>query len=373
MTLRIAHVLSSFGLGGQERMVVDLARLQRAAGHHVQAVSLAPGPHGPIGAELARLGVDVDGVPRKPRGIDMTEPLRLARVLRGADIVHTHNPVAMVYGAVAGRLVGARVVHTKHGLNPATRRARLLRRLVARQVDAFVAVSTPVADQARRDRDCAAHKLLVVKNGVDAVRFAPDPAARREVRRELGIAEEARLVGTVGRLSPEKDQVTLLRAMTPLATGDVHLLLLGDGPEREALAAAVPGVCRSNVHMPGVRTDVPRVMAALDIFALSSRFEGLPLVLLEAMATGLPVVTTSVGGIPEVIREGRTGFMVPAGDASAMGARIEALLGDPDARRAMGQRGRELVLVEHTIAATAARYEEIYAGRPRSSPTVTSA
>ena len=340
--LAICHVLSSFGLGGQERIALELARAQKARGHHVLAVSIAPAPEGPIAVEFSAAGVAAITVAKRG-GVDATLPIRLARVLLAhrVDVVHTHNPQALVYGAPAGRLVRAAVVHTKHGANPASRRRKALVRAAASLVDAFVAVSETTAEVARSGKEVALDRLSVIANGIDTTRYGRDERARAEVRVELGIDASARVVGTVGRVAPEKDHALLVRALAPHLAPHTRLVVAGDGPLFAALRADVDALGERArwVHLVGVRSDVPRLLAALDVFALSSTTEGLPVVLLEAMASGLPVVATAVGGIPTVVTEGETGFLTGPGDAGALGSAIAGLLSDAEKAAAIGARG----------------------------------
>lgn len=360
--LSIAHVLSSFGLGGQERIALELARAQRARGHHVIAVSLAPPPEGPIAAELSAAGVPALTVP-KGRGVDPTLPLRLARELyrHRVDVVHTHNPQPLVFAALAARLVGAGLVHTKHGRNPVPTRRRVLLRAAATQADAFVAVSPVTADVARERHEVALDRLFVIDNGIDTSRYETSPAVRADVRRELGIDAAARVVGTVGRVAAEKDHALLVRACAPWLAADRVLVIAGDGPLMPELRAAVAalGTRSAHVRLLGLRTDIPRVLSALDVFALSSRTEGLPVVLLEAMATGLPTASTAVGGIPSVLSDA-TGLLVPSGDADALGAAITALLGDADRARSMGDRARIECRARYGLDAMVDAYLALY-------------
>ncbi len=361
-TLTIAHVLSSFGMGGQERVALDLATWQRKRGHRVLAVSIAQAPEGPL-AELFR-GADVraETVP-KYAGVDASLPVRLATLLGGehVDIVHTHNPHAMIYGAPAASLARAKSVHTKHGMNPDVARRLWLRRTAAALVDAYVAVTPALAKVAAERAECDPTRIHVVPNGIDITRFAPDPATRARVRAELGIPGDSWLVGTVGRLAPEKDQALLIRAMAPLLDERRQLVIVGDGPERAALEAARSATWRAEFcHLIGARGDVAPYLAAMDAFVLSSRTEGLPLGLLEAMATGLPVVSTSVGGIPDLIQSGENGVLVPPGDEKALLRELVALAGHPTAGLKLGRAGRETVLAGYSLSSMAERYEELY-------------
>src|SRR5688572_28979224 len=307
----IAHVLSSFGMGGQERVALDLASGQRQACHFVVAVSLSPFPEGPLASLFRKAGVRAETV-SKGDGVDATLPVRLASLLRDerVDVVHTHNPHALIYGAPAASLARAVTVHTKHGINPDRPRRRWLRRVASTLVDACVAVTPALAALARRDRECAPALLHVIPNGIDMARFAPQAEARRRIRASLGIPEKAWVVGTVGRLAPEKDQALLVEAMAPLLDARRHLVIVGDGPERESLQKRVNATMRPGfVHMLGACSNVDEMLSAFDVFALTSKSEGLPLALLEAMATELPVVSSAVGGIPDIIDHGITGFL----------------------------------------------------------------
>jgi glycosyltransferase involved in cell wall biosynthesis len=325
-------------------------------------ISLAPPPDGPIGAELRDAGATVLTVPKRG-GTDPTLVPRVAWQLRrlGADVVHTHNPLPLIYGIPAARLAGAVGIHTKHGLNPGSRGQRLFRRAAARLLDAFVAVSDVTAAQARAAKDCAPDKLVVITNGIRLERFHPDAEARAATRAELGIAPTAWVVGTVGRVDEVKNQPMLIAAMAPLLDR-AELVIVGDGPAREDLDAAVaalPAAVRSRVHVLGRRMDVDRILPAFDVFALSSKTEGLPLVIPEAMATGLPIVSTAVGGIPTVVEDGVTGLLCPV-DEAALRDRLATLVADHPRARAMGARAREVALTRYSAERMLDDYLALY-------------
>ncbi len=359
--LRIAHLLSSFLVGGQERVAHDLAARQRRDGHEVTVLALAA-PDGPMAEELARAGVATRALVKRG-GFDPTLPARLALffVRSHIDVVHTHNPQPLIYGAPASRLVGARAIHTKHGANLYGGRQLALIRLAARLVDAYVAVSEVTARVARERREVAEARLRVIENGIDLDRFHPDGAARASARAELRIPPDAWLVGTVGRLSPEKDQALLLRAAAPLLDEKARLVVVGDGAESGALEGLRRTLPAGRfIHLVGARRDVPRLLAALDAFALPSRSEGLPLVIPEAMATGLPVVATAVGGVPSVIDQGATGFLVPPGDEPALRERLAVLRADRALGRVLGARGRTVALERYSAERMARDYLALY-------------
>jgi glycosyltransferase involved in cell wall biosynthesis len=359
----IAHVLSSFEMGGQERVALDLVSGQVRAGHRVSVVSLADAPDGPLAAEFSAAGAAVDRVPRRRAGLDLALIVRLARWLREheVDLVHTHNRMALIYGAPAGRMARAAVVHTKHGKNPKNGTRLAAGNLAGRLVHAFVAVSPETADVARKRREVSPRRLSVINNGIELDRFEPDPAARARVRAELGIAADAWVVGTVGRVAVEKNQALFIRALAPLLGPGAHLVVAGDGPLMPALRELVATLgVGPYVHLLGVRRDVPAVLCALDVFVLSSTTEGLPLVVPEAMATGLPVIATAVGGLPTVIDEGTTGYLVPSEDEGKLRERAAALHADRAVGAAMGRRARSAAIARFSAARMQKDYLELY-------------
>lgn len=360
--MRIAHVLSSFGIGGQERMAAELSRAQHAAGHSVVAISLSGDADGPVREMFRAAGVHTITEKKGP-GLDLSLPVRLAfRLgLERVDVVHTHNPHALLYGAPASKLARAAAVHTKHGINPDRPRRLWLRRAAGALVDAYVVVTPALAAVARENRECNPARLSVVPNGIDVSLFAPSTAARSAARARLEIPPDARVVGTVGRLAPEKDQALLVRAMLPLLGPLRHLVIVGDGPEREALDALVHSSGKAAyVHMTGARDDIPLLLPAFDVFALPSRTEGLPLVLLEAMSTELVVVASAVGGIPDLIEHGATGFLVPPGECEALASQLVSLLDDPPRADQIGRAARQRVVAKHSLERMAAGYEALY-------------
>jgi glycosyltransferase involved in cell wall biosynthesis len=360
----IVHVLSSYGVGGQERVALDLAAGQIARGHRVSVVSLAPPPDGPLAAEFAAAGVETVTI-EKRGGLDPTLVPRLARAFRArrAGVVHTHNPLPLIYGAPAARLAGARAIHTKHGKNPGSRGHMMLRRAAARCVHWFVAVSDTTAAQAREQRDAPARRIIVIPNGIRLERFRRDPETRSQVRRELGIPEDAWVVATVGRIDANKNQPLLVRAAAPLLGPKARLVLVGDGPARGELEAAVAatGAAAPFIHVLGRRMDVDRLFSGFDVFALSSISEGLPLVVPEAMASELPIIATAVGGLPDIIEEGVTGLLCPV-EESALRSRLESLKNDPSMSKNIGSSARLRSLEKFSAERMIADYLSRYVG-----------
>jgi len=284
------------------------------------------------------------------------EPMRLAmfrllRVLRRLepDLVHSRN-----WGAIeavpAARLAGVRaIVHSEHGRELAdpeglNARRNRFRRLLAPLIDRIVTVSDDLKAWLEETVKLPGAKLLVIPNGVDTERFSP--ARRLEGRQALQVSDETTVVGTVGRLNGIKDYPTLLTAFADVARRAEHvrLVFVGDGPQRAALEAAAAALgMKERVSFLGERTDVPALIAGLDVFVLPSIAEGMSNTLLEAMAAGRPVVATSVGGNPELVEDGVTGTLVPA--------RL---------RTAHGEAARARAVMEFGLASMASRYRNLY-------------
>jgi glycosyltransferase involved in cell wall biosynthesis len=362
--LSIAHVLSSFNLGGQERVALELARLQRAAGHRVLALSLSSATEGPLAELFHDADVKTASVAKRGPSFDPTLAVRLAQALAqaGVEVVHTHNPHALVYGSPGAALAGAACVHTKHGVNPDSARRMWLRRAASKMVDAYVAVTPTLARVALAEHECEPSQLQVIPNGIDTARFRPDLEARRHVRAQLGIADNAWVVGTVGRLAPEKNQGMLIDAMGPMLDPRRHLVIVGDGPEREALVARAKATLRPElVHLTGARADVEQLMSAFDVFVLTSESEGLPLVLLEAMAAGLPVLSTAVGGVPDLVEDQLTGFLVEPSKPTALMTKLIWLSTRPQKALDAASTARSRVLERHSTERMSSDYEALYA------------
>ncbi len=355
--LRIVHLLASFEIGGAELVALRLAEQQHLDGHHPFMVAFAPGPL----LERARERRVPCFVMHRRERFDATLPLRLATLLRDerAHVVHSHNPAGLVYAAPAAKVARIASVHTKHGEARDLPRRMMLLRGAARLVGAFVCVSSDTRAYAERTGEAPKERLHVIDNGVDTERFRPNPNARRAIREALAVPESVSLLGTVGRLNAVKNQALLLRAAAPLLGEACRLVLVGDGPERANLEATAARLgITDRVVFAGARADVAEVLAALDVMALSSDTEGLPLVLLEAMACGLPVVSTDVGGIRAAL--GEAGRLCDRGDEEALRGALRALRDDPTERTRLGLLGRERVVRHHSLRAMHEAYLALY-------------
>lgn len=360
----VTHVCLSLDVGGLERLILGLTQAGIAAGQRVRVVCLdRPGALAP---EVEATGARVVCLGKKP-GLRPGAAVQLARVFAGdaPDVVHTHQIGALLYAGPAAAVAGVRaVVHTEHGNHLACggRRARLLWSTAARWADRFACVSTDIATSAATRGGVPRRKLLVVPNGVDA---EPDVTAGEvaALRREFGWPEGTPVVGTVGRLAEVKRQDVLIRAFVELRRHHpaARLLVVGDGPDRPALEALAREIGLSDaVAFAGQRSRPEPLFRLFSVFALTSRSEGMPVALLEAWAAGVPAVCTAVGGLPELIADGRTGFLVPPDDPSAVAAALDRVLTDPAVAAELGTAGRREVRERYSRAATAGRYADLY-------------
>jgi glycosyltransferase involved in cell wall biosynthesis len=289
---------------------------------------------------------------------------RLTRLLREREIDAVITVGAgdkMFWGRLAARHVGVPVILSAIHSTGWPDGIGRLNRMLTPITDSFIAVAASHGQFLAKNLGVDSSRVAVIPNGVDTQRFAPfaDAAA---VRRELGIGPTAPVVGLVAALRPEKNHELFLEmaARVVAALPDAQFLLIGDGPCRAALEhrAAELGVAE-HVQFLGSRHDVPRLLAALDVFALTSHIEANPVSILEAMSVGKPVVATNVGSIHEAVAEGRTGFLVTPGDAYQMADRILRLLHDPLRAQAMGAAAREAVVSQWSIEAMVGGYERL--------------
>jgi glycosyltransferase involved in cell wall biosynthesis/peptidoglycan/xylan/chitin deacetylase (PgdA/CDA1 family) len=357
--MRIAHVVLSLACGGLERMVVDLARYHRD--HGLETTIICLDGRGDLADEAERAGVPVRVVKREP-GLDPGLVRRLAAVLRdGAySCVHTHSLDPMFYAGAAAWRAGVRIrVHSQHNTMLATYSLsdRLKFRLAHRFFTHVVGVSAETTRLIARFGVPAGRRLTVL-NGIDCDRF---DAATRTPYREDPVGGGS--IGAVARLSPEKGLDRLVEAFARVrnARPAAQLTLVGDGPERarlESLAARLG--LGGSVIFTGRQENVRPWLAGFDVFALPSLTEGIPLALLEAMAVGVPVVASDVGGIPEVVNSPACGRLVPPGDRGALEEALTELLGNPGARDALGRAGAARVRQAFSLRSMAAGYRAIY-------------
>lgn len=350
--MRILHVITSINRGGAENQLMSLVRLQRAAGHSLRVAYLRE--EGEWRGEMEALGVSVSDLRMRTFGVPQAA-WRLRREIADfkPDLVNAHLQPAELCARLA--LLGTPaaelpLVITKHNLKVFARLpgAAFVARWTAQRASAVIAVSESV--KALSDRtgcSAAAGRAVTIHNAVDLAPYDGRFHERsREIRRQWGVGEQEVVIGTVGRLLPVKAIHVLLRAFGARlkeAARSARVVVVGRGPLRgdlERLARSL-GI-GDKVVFAGFREDIPAVMGAFDIFALTSDSEGFPISLLEAMAAGRPVVATRVGGVPELVIDGTTGKLAPPGDPGAV-AEALAFFEDASNRQAFGAAGRRRV------------------------------
>jgi glycosyltransferase involved in cell wall biosynthesis len=364
--VRVAFVVHVMQVAGAEVLVAETIR---HLGGRIEPIILCLDAVGALGERLLAQGVPVVCLGRRA-GRDWKLAWRMARELgaRRTEVVHAHQYTPFFYTALARTLMWRppRVIVTEHGrhypdvVSPLRRAANRL--VLDHLADAVNACSAFSGRALERVDGFSGRRIEVIENGIEVERYgnAPDRAA---LRKSLGLDPDRRYVITVARFHPYKDHATLLKGFAPAAAArpDVDMLLAGDGPlrgdlERQARALGVAG----RVHFLGVRLDVPALLQASDVFAMTSITEAASLTVLEAMASRLPVLVTAVGGNPEMVRHGIDGLLVPRGDAGGITAGLLRLLDDPAAARAMGAAGRARVEERYRLAGTIENYWRLY-------------
>ena len=363
--MRVLLLSTSMGMGGADKQLLSAAQEMRSRGHEVLIVSLTA--LGPMGLEARSLGIRTESL-EMPRGFpDPRGLLRLVRLVRAwrPDVVHSHMVHANLMARVLRFLVRVpALVSTIHSLHEGGRVRMAVYRVTNGLVDQMTIISEAAADRFVADGIVPRKLLRVIPNGVDTNRFSNLPATTRQSsRRSMELGEEFVWLA-VGRFETPKDYPNMLHAFARVRLGSTGavLLLVGGGSlqaETEALAQSL-GLAGS-VRFLGIRHDVAELMSAADGYVMSSAWEGMPVVLLEAAAAGLPIVATAVGGTHEVVCNQESGFLVPPGDPEALGQSMLRLmeLSEPQ-RRAMGQRGREHVRINYGLARMVERWEDLY-------------
>lgn len=362
--MKIAHVDSETTWRGGQAQVLGLLRGLAQRGHELVLFC----PEGPLAGKARSAGVRV--LPFAARSdFDLGAARRLAGDLRAErpDLVHLHSGRAHAVGAPAARWAGRLPVVVSRRVDFAVGRHPLSALKYRFGVDRFLCISEGV----RRVLAAAGvpeRRLRLVPSGIDVGRWRelPDPAP---LARELGLPAGAPVAGNIAALAPHKDQSTLLRAAAVLAARrpEVRWVVFGEGPLRAELEAerrrlGLAGV----VALPGFTERIGEALALLDVFVLSSYLEGLGTSVLDAQAAGVPVVATAVGGVPEIVADGATGWLVPARDPAAMAAAVEQALTQPEeaARRAAAARaGVARHSLDNTVTLTEAAYREVLAER----------
>jgi glycosyltransferase involved in cell wall biosynthesis len=365
--MHIVHLMASPFYGGPERQMLGLARHLPKEDRTTFLSFPERGLCKPFLDEVQRYGFEGralrHNIPNLRASIrEIADELRRLK----ADIVCCSGYKPDVLGWRAARRVGLPVVAVAHGWTAATARVRFyewLDRTVMRRMDAVVGVSAAQAEKVRQ-AGVPDDKIVVVHNAVGGEAFAaPDPAYRDKLL-ALFPTPPRWVVGSAGRLSPEKNFALLIDAAAAVVKDnpDIGFVVFGEGPLRPALVEQIVRLgLRERFVLAGFRNDLSSWLPHLDLAVMSSTTEGLPVFLLEAFAAAVPMVATAVGGIPEVLQDGRSGYLIPSGDGAALARRISELLGAEAARQRMGRAAKERVQTAFSFEEMARKYRELFA------------
>jgi glycosyltransferase involved in cell wall biosynthesis len=360
----VLYLIVDLTVGGAEDHLLSLARnLDKA---RFLPVVCCIGRKGPIGAEIEATGVRVEELGKLRKGGFDREIVPLLRALirrERIDLVHAHMYHANLYGRLAAFREGVPAVISVHNtyVRPKIHR-RVVNKWLARRTPFILAGSEAIRDDIVKYDGVPPGKIHVIPYGVDAEKFHC-ALSREEAREKLGLPGDRFLVGTVGRLEEQKGQKYLIDAAGRLRREgrEATLLIVGDGREGDRLRerARREGVGDAVLFL-GTRRDLPELFRAMDVFAFPSLWEGFPIALLSAMAAGLPVIVTPVGGVPEVVKDGINGLIVPAGDPVALAAAIWRVHEDPVGASVLGGAAEATIRNRYSHRTTARRIMEIY-------------
>lgn len=368
--IKLLYIVANLELGGAERLVANWCEALNGAGFECYILCIIE-KSGPYVAELEVLGIKILELPQLEWNTfqfmhRLSEIVRMLRI----DVVHSQCAWSLPQQALASRLGGAKgfvlTVHNTytHGTFLQSFRRKILLRCIQPFLDKIIGVSDAVTDHTRDWLGIKSALIITIHNGIFCERFdLPDIQNKEAARRKLGIPESGPLAITVAALSEQKDHLTLLKSASILhqRIPALKFILVGDGD----LKSELKKYCSDNelekiVFFLGKRTDVPQLLQVSDLFVLSSKWEGLGLVFAEAQAAGLPVVGTRVTGIPEVVQDGRTGLLVPVGDAQKLAESIEELIVHSQKAIQMGNAGKKFVFKHFSMEKCIQQYKKLY-------------
>ena len=353
--LRITHVITSLTVGGAQQLLLDICLEMRAHGHDVRVIGLRGGS---MAQEFRKRGFETSEFLMENM-VSLPTLFRLTVLLKQQRpwIVHTHLGRADSYGRVAAWLAGVpRIVTTVHNVDAwkAKWYLRWIDAVTSRAAHRLIACSGRVAEHLRAIGLVPMDKVTVLRNGIRLQdwRDEPSPVAVSALRQDLGVKNNEFVIGVIGRLEPQKGHVYLLQALASFKSSlpAFRLCIVGEGTLREELERLVVKFgLASNVTFAGVRHDMRLVYAAVDLVVMPSLWEGLPITLLECMASRRPVVATDVGGISEIIQPEHNGLMVPPKSSEALAAAIQRCMQSPESTRARVEAGFETVRREFSV------------------------
>lgn len=363
--MKVLLLVHGLPVGGTEKVVVDLSLWMRKKG--VSVIIGCLDQIGPLGISLQEEGFHLKLFQRKP-GFDRTLPIRLAAFAsrEKCDLVHAHQYTPFFYAALAKLLTKFSLVFTEHGRfypDVPNWKRRIFNRIIGKNVDWITAVSQEVRKSLEKTESFPPDHIEVLHNGIDLSIFPKKHNLRKKFRKESGIPDEALVIGTVARLNVIKNQKFLIEAFHVLRKSipGIYLLIIGDGPERFSLQTQVKALgLHHEVLFVGEQRNIPEWFNKIDIFALSSLSEGMPMTLLESMAAKVPIITTDVGGIREMLVPNKEALLIKSGDIKAFSEGMKKLIQDPFLRNELSEHAKMRVTKEFSLEVICRRYLEIY-------------
>jgi glycosyltransferase involved in cell wall biosynthesis len=363
--ITVMHLRASNFVGGPEKQVLEhFVRLDKSSFRPLLCTFSEPGTRDELRLAAEGLGIECRSIPAVSP-LNLSNILQLARLLKeeGVAILCTHGYKPNVLGAIACRLAGVRTIAVSRGWTGESAKIRCyegIDRYFLRHVDHVVAVSFGQMKKVL-STGVKAEKASVIANGINLLSICAPCGTG--VREQLGIPAAAVFVASAGRLSPEKNYAGMIEAARLASEGDstLHFAIFGEGVLRPDLEARIAAAgLTGRFHLPGFRTDLQAVLHDIDIFMLPSFSEGLPNVALEAFAVRKPIVATAVGGTPEVVQDGVSGFLTAPDQTRAMGEFLVRLASDRDLRQRMGEAGYRHVLENFGFERQTEKYELLY-------------
>lgn len=361
--INVLQLVEGFGWGGAEKKLLELVKCMDRSKFNTVICSLGLVEH--IRDEFENIGVKVYTIGRKKR-IDVSLIPRVARLMKDQqiDVVMSTLFYADVLGPLAGRLARVKAIFSWETISAPEwlYKRRLYPYLFAiRFCDRVIAVSQATAQFLKEKRKVAPEKIMVIPYGVDLQKYRNGDNS--DIRQRLQLGQDELVVGVVGRLHPQKGHRYLIQAAEKIVTEipNVKFVFAGDGDLRGELEAQIRSQgLENNFRILGYRDDIPEVMRAFDIFTLPSLYEGLPNVVLEAMACGKPVIATAVDGTVEAVVDGKTGLLVQPADVDALRRSLITLLRDRELAQRMGKNGRLRVETQFSLEKQVQRFEQLY-------------
>jgi glycosyltransferase involved in cell wall biosynthesis len=374
--VRVARIIARLNIGGPAQQAILLTAGLDRTRFTSTLITGRPGPEeGDLGGLAETRGVTPTIIAELGRAVrpgrDLVALLRLVRLFRciRPDIVHTHTAKAGTLGRIAAQIVGgAATVHTFHGhvldgyfSAPVTRLFLNIERFLGRRTDRLVTLSPRLRDALVELGIGRPEQVAIIPLGLELDRFAGPRDGGGALRDALAVPTHAMLLASIGRLVPIKDHATLLQAIARLIPPSAHLLIVGDGEARGSLERLTTQLgLADRVHFLGWRSDLETILGATDVVISASRNEGTPVALIEAMAAGVPVVATAVGGVPDLVEHGVTGWLVPANDADALAGGIRHLIEAPELRARLARAARPHAIERYGAAHLIRRIEQLY-------------